>query len=50
MGLLNGMLHREDGPAIEESDGTLKWYLNGISVNPEDLPCDYDYIKLKYLL
>lgn len=26
---LNGKLHREDGPAIEFSDGTKKWFLNG---------------------
>lgn len=24
-----GELHREDGPAVEEADGTKKWYLNG---------------------
>ena len=26
---LNGELHREDGPAIEYSDGEKSWYLNG---------------------
>ena len=26
---LNGKLHREDGPAIEWSDGSKSWYLNG---------------------
>jgi len=26
---LNGKLHREDGPAIERSDGNKEWYLNG---------------------
>ena len=26
---LNGKLHREDGPAIEEADGYKAWYLNG---------------------
>jgi len=26
---LNGIRHREDGPAIEYSDGTKEWYLNG---------------------
>ena len=25
----NGKLHREDGPAIEWSDGVKEWYLNG---------------------
>ncbi len=27
--LLNGKLHREDGPAIEYLDGIKYWYLNG---------------------
>ncbi len=27
---LNGLLHREDGPAIERRNGTKHWYLNGI--------------------
>ena len=26
---LNGFLHREDGPAVEEPDGRKKWLLNG---------------------
>ena len=26
---LNGNLHREDGPAIEWTDGTKAWWLNG---------------------
>jgi len=26
---LNSDLHREDGPAIEDADGTKYWYLNG---------------------
>jgi hypothetical protein len=26
---LNGKLHREDGPAIEWSNGTKEWWLNG---------------------
>jgi len=27
---LNGVLHREDGPAIENVDGGKAWYLNGL--------------------
>jgi hypothetical protein len=27
--LLNGILHRTDGPAVEYSDGTKEWWLNG---------------------
>ena len=26
---LNGKLHREDGPAIEEASGHKEWFLNG---------------------
>jgi len=26
---LNGKHHREDGPAVEYSDGTKEWYLYG---------------------
>ena len=31
---LNGKIHREDGPAIERSDGSKEWCLNG------DLHCE----------
>ena len=27
---LNGLLHREDGPALEYHDGTNYWYINGL--------------------
>ena len=26
---VNGILHREDGPAIEHPDGTKSWWING---------------------
>ena len=26
----NGLFHREDGPAIEYTDGTKKWLINGM--------------------
>ena len=29
---LNGKLHREDGPAVEFSDGIKLWYLNGVNL------------------
>jgi hypothetical protein len=35
--LLNGKLHREDGPAIEYSNGDKCWYLNG-QLHREDGP------------
>ena len=34
---LNGILHREDGPAIERANGTKYWYLNNIE-HREDGP------------
>ena len=38
---LNGVLHREDGPAIEYTNGTKAWYLNG-KLHREDGPaCEY---------
>ena len=35
--LLNGKLHREDGPAVEYADGIKQWYLNG-KLHREDGP------------
>ena len=32
-----GNLHRDDGPALEYSDGSKLWYLNGLS-NRDDGP------------
>ena len=38
---LNGKLHREDGPAIEEADGHKEWWLNG-KYHREDGPaCEW---------
>ena len=48
--LLNGKLHREDGPAVERSDGTKQWFLNG-KPHREDGPAvdRSDGIKYWYL-
>tara|TARA_B110000503_G_C6989604_1_gene346792 strand:- start:284 stop:544 length:261 start_codon:yes stop_codon:yes gene_type:complete len=35
--ILNGKLHREDGPAIEWHDGSKAWYING-ELHREDGP------------
>ena len=35
--LLNGKLHREDGPAIERADGSKSWFLND-NLHREDGP------------
>ena len=34
---LHGKFHREDGPAIEYSDGEKKWYLNNEEVTWEQV-------------
>ena len=34
---LNGLFHREDGPAAEYTDGTKRWYING-KLHREDGP------------
>jgi hypothetical protein len=34
--LINGKLHREDGPAIEWPDGVKEWYLNGKLLTEQD--------------
>ncbi len=42
----NGILHREDGPAIEFCDGSKKWYYHGI-VAPVTCQADFEkYINL----
>ena len=33
---LNGVSHREDGPAVERYDGTKYWYLNGVKLSEEE--------------
>jgi hypothetical protein len=33
---LNGNLHREDGPAIECTDGSNYWYLNGTELTNQE--------------
>ena len=30
---INGKIHREDGPAIEWSDGNKEWYINGVGAD-----------------
>jgi hypothetical protein len=37
---LNDKLHREDGPAIEWSNGTREWYLHGKRVTENDVMTD----------
>ena len=33
---LNGVLHRDDGPAVEYVDGSKFWYRNGEQVAPQE--------------
>jgi len=32
---LDGVVHRDDGPAIEYTNRPHSWYLNGIKISPE---------------
>ena len=38
---LNGELHRTGGPAIEYSDGSQEWWINGIEYSEEE----FDQVK-----
>jgi hypothetical protein len=42
---LNGLVHREDGPAVVCPNGTKYWYLNGKEVNKQTAEL---YYMLKY--
>ena len=33
---LNGLLHREDGPAYETVSGIKQWFTNGIQITEEE--------------
>jgi len=33
---LNGLLHREDGPAVEYADGNKEWWLNDTPYSKEE--------------
>jgi hypothetical protein len=47
---LNGLRHREDGPAMEASDGCKDWYLNGLRHREDGPARDYsDGYKAWYL-
>jgi len=47
---LNGLLHREDGPAIENTDGSKGWFLNGDRHREDGPACEYaDGSKAWYL-
>ena len=42
---LHGCLHREDGPAVETSDGIREWWING-DLHREDGPaCEWSGIR-----
>ena len=37
----NGKLHRENGPAIEYTDGSKEWYVNGNLHRKDGPACEY---------
>lgn len=47
---LNDQLHREDGPAIQYSNGLGFWYLHGKRYHPKDNDEWLRWMKLKSLL
>ena len=48
--LLNDLLHREDGPAVEYENGTKVWYLNGLEHREDGPAVEYPVgTKLWYL-
>jgi hypothetical protein len=53
---LDGLLHREDGPAIDNSGHTKFWYLNGVRISLETESDDpkvkrlQEYMKVQEIL
>ena len=48
--LPSGGLHREDGPAIEYSNGAKGWYLNNKIYTEQEYKKEVRLIKLKHIL
>ena len=42
-----GKLHREDGPAVENTDGTKRWYIEGVEIKCKDQEEFEHMMKLK---
>jgi len=40
--LPNGKLHRENGPAVEHSNGSKAWYINGKRHREDGPSCEWD--------
>lgn len=47
--LLHNKIHREDGPALEYSDGTKEWYVNGYRHREDGPAVEWDDGTLWYL-
>ena len=48
--LPNGLLHREDGPAVEHSNGNNYWWINGVSYTEQQYKYETRSVKLEKLL
>ena len=46
---LNGLLHREGGPAIETAGGSKHWYQNGVLHRVDGPAIEYDTLEFWYL-
>jgi hypothetical protein len=47
---LNGELHRENSPAVENIDGGKQWYLNGIEYTEQEYKSELRNVKINKLL
>jgi len=48
--LPSGELHRENGPAVEWSNGDTSWWINGVSYTEQEYKYETRSVKLKLLL
>jgi len=44
-----GEFHREDGPAVEYSDGSKTWWINGLRHREDGPAVDWLYYKAWYI-
>jgi len=47
---LNGKLHREDGPAVTNSDGYKVWYLNGKRHREDGPAIEHNHVEKMWFL
>jgi hypothetical protein len=45
-GIINGKCHREDGPAVEYTNGSKAWYINGKRLTEEEFNTRMNPVEL----